>query len=116
MSTINGIVDFVAKQGEQLVLSATLFGADGTVANLTGAAVVLSMRQRQAGTALTLGGATAVVAAAAGTIKYTGVVADTAQPGEMEAEFTVDFGAGRIQKFPDGKGEYLLGYITPKIA
>lgn len=117
MSTVDSVVDFVAKLGEQLVISATLKGGTGAVADLTGATVTFAMRPLGTLTPIALAGSTALVGAPTlGTVKYTGTTADTARAGEMEAEFKADYGAGRVQYFPDGKTEYLLGYITPAIA
>jgi hypothetical protein len=117
MSTIDGVLDFELKQGEQLALTATLKGATGVAVDLTGAAITFSMRPRGTLTPIALAGATAIVGPPAnGTVKYTGTVADTARAGEMEAEFKVDWGGGRVQEFPDGKNTYLFGYITEKIA
>lgn len=117
MSTIDDTIDFEAQQGEQLVLSATLKGADRAVANLTGATVSLVMRPRNTVTPIALAGATTIVGASTdGTVEYTGTIADTARAGEMEATFIADYGAGVVKKFPDGKNDYLLGFITEKIA
>lgn len=119
MTTANNTNDFVAKQGEQLVLSATLYGADGAVADLTGATVTFALRPTApSGAPITLVGSTAIVGAATlGTVKYSGTVADTSTTtGSVIGEFTADYGAGRVKKFPDGMNDYLLGYITPKIS
>jgi hypothetical protein len=117
MTTANDVLDFECKQGEQLIIAATLYGADGAVANLTGSTVTLKLRKRGSTNSITLAGTTAIVSPTGGTVKYTGTTADTASTntGEIEFEWVADYGAGVVKKFPDAKNTYLLGFITPAI-
>jgi hypothetical protein len=120
MSTVDGLLDFEATQGERLVITKTLYGADGNPADLTGLTVKFSLRPRGKTSATINRAACAVVGlATAGTVKYTSAAdALAAVSGFVEAQFvTLDGSAPPIpQYFPDGKDEYLLGYITPAIA
>jgi hypothetical protein len=117
MSTLDGNLDFEAKQGERLVVAKILLTAAGAPADLTGLTVKFSVRQQGRSTPIVSRGACSIVGVAtAGSVLYTGSVADTATPGLMEAEFVTLDGASVPQYFPDGKNTYLLGFITPAIA
>ena len=116
MTTANTIVDFQAKQGEPLIVTATLLSADGSPANLTGLTVKFNMRPRGKAVPLIARGACTIVAPLLGTVQYSGVAADTATTGPVEAEFLTLNGTTLVQYFPDAKDTYLLGYITPAIA
>jgi hypothetical protein len=111
MSTIDGVLDFEAKQGEKLIIAKVLLGADGNPADLSGLTVKFNMRRRGQRTPLIDHGACTIVGAATlGSVLFTGAVGTTATAG-----VTLD-GSNVPQYFPDGKDTYLFGYITSAIA
>ena len=117
MTTANTTVDFQAKQGEPLIVSATLTGADGLPANLTGLTVKFNLRRQGVNAKIINRGAATVVGALLGTVQYVGTAADTlAASGFVEGEFVSLNGTTVVNYFPDAKDTYLLGYITPAIA
>jgi hypothetical protein len=117
MSTIDGVLDFEAKQGEKLIIAKVLLGADGNPADLSGLTVKFNMRRRGQRTPLIDHGACTIVGAATlGSVLFTGAVGTTATAGEMEGEFVTLDGSNVPQYFPDAKDTYLFGYITPAIA
>jgi hypothetical protein len=118
MSTVDGLLDFEAKQGEKLVLEKVLLDRDGNPANLTGLTVKFNMRAKGGTTALIDRASCTIVGADTdGSVKFTSAV-DALQNanGWVVGEFVTLDGADIPQYFPDGKDEYLLGYITPAIA
>jgi baseplate upper protein BppU len=101
--------DFHIKQGDRLpVVDAFLKRADGTAVNLAGTTVRFLMRYRGTGTAAIVAAA-AIVDAPTGRVQYAWAAADTATPGDYEAEFEVAFADGRQQTFPAD------GYIAVRI-
>lgn len=77
-----------ARQGQILVVPATLYNADGTPVNLTGATVQFQMYPKPGGTAV-VNGAASILNAAGGVVQYTGTTADTAQSGAFVGYFLV---------------------------
>ena len=82
-------------------LTRDLKDAFGAPVNVTGAAVVFSMRVKPAGALKVTRQVCAVVAAGTGRVRYEWVAADTDVPDEYEGEFQVTYGNGRIQTFPN---------------
>ncbi len=92
---------FVLKQNDTLsILVRTLYNADGTVIDLTGAAVKFLMRKR--GNASPKVNAAAVINdAPGGIVQYVWVAADTDVTGEYDAEWQVTFAGGTIITVPN---------------
>lgn len=107
--------DFTIAQGDtQPIFQATLVRGDGTVQDLTGATVKLTVQSVAGGTP-PVSDATCVVVnpPTAGVVQYQWLVADTATPGDYLAEFHVTLPGGQAVTFPT-LGELELT-IRPKL-
>lgn len=90
--------DFTIKQGDTLpILFDALSYADGSIADLTGAAVTFVMRSPSA---VIVNASAAILSAPGGIISYTFTATDTATPGQYTAEWVVVFGTGQQQTWP----------------
>jgi len=74
--------------------------------DLTGATVLFHMRLATDNSVKINGGSVTVVAATAGSVRYTFTTSNTDTAGIYEAEFQVTFSDGTVQTFPND------GYIT----
>lgn len=106
--------DFRIKQGDtQPVIQSVLTDGAGAIVNLTGIeSVAFRMRAKDTAT-LAVNAAAAVVSAPAGSVRYAWLTADTATPGEYEADWLVTFAGGGTGTFPNGG--YLRVLILPKL-
>ena len=82
-------------------LSRDLKDAFGAPVNVTGAAVVFSMRVKPAGSLKVTRQVCAVVAAGTGRVRYEWIADDTDTADEYEGEFQVTYANGKIQTFPN---------------
>ena len=84
-------------------LTRDLKDAFGAPVNVTGAAVVFSMRVKPAGTLKVTRQTCAIVAAGTGRVRYEWASdgSDTNTADEYEGEFQVTYGNGKIQTFPN---------------
>ena len=106
-------IDFSLKSGDtRPSIQATLTGADGSVAVLTGATARFKMRPVGGG-ALKVDAAAVIVTPASGVVRYDWVAADTDTPGQFYAEWECDFGGGLVQTFPNDRS--LLVVITAAV-
>jgi hypothetical protein len=87
-------------------ISYTITNPDGSVVNLTGAAVKFVMGK---GKTLITNASATIVSAAAGTVSYTLTENDTLAAGTFNAEFEVAFSNGKEKTYPTN------GYIQVKI-
>ena len=102
------------KQNDTLpAIIAQLVDADGSIPDLTGAAVKFIMRLRSGGAAKVNASAT-IIAAATGDVKYSWSAADTDTVGDYEGEFEVTFSGGAIQTYPNSM--YFLIKVVDDIA
>jgi hypothetical protein len=92
---------FYIKQNDTLPpLQATLYKGDGTVQDLTGGTVRLSMWSAAGGLVISEALCTVVGAAVNGVAQYAWAAADTATAGTFRAEFHVYFASTQVS-FPD---------------
>ena len=82
-------------------LTRDLKDAFGAPVNVTGAAVVFSMRVKPAGSLKVTRQVCAVVAAGTGRVRYEWIADDTDTADEYEGEFQVTYANGKIQTFPN---------------
>ena len=80
----------------------------GAAINLTGATVKLFIRKAD-GTGTPLSRSMTIVNAAAGTVRYDWIAADTATVGDWNFEFQITFGDGKIATVPT------VGYYSLQI-
>lgn len=93
------LTDFYIKRNDtRPEISVTALDDAGAAVNLTGATVKFFMKQNNT---LKVNGTGSLISAAAGTMKYQWVAADTDTAGDYLAEFQVTFGDGRILTFPN---------------
>jgi hypothetical protein len=79
---------------------ATLQDASGNAINLVGASVRFHMRSVMGGNPVVDAAAT-VVNAAAGTVRYSWISADTNTVGSYQAEFQVTYADASVETFPN---------------
>ena len=105
------MADFTIGEGDRLPeINATL-KVDGVAIDLTSATVKFIMADTD-GT-LKVDAAATVVSAAAGTVKYAWIAADTDTPGEYTAEWEITFSDTRKETVPNGPK--LTVQITPQL-
>lgn len=90
--------------GPSLVM--VLQDSTGTALNLTGATVTFSMTPARGSTPKINDAACVIVSASAGKIRYDWQASDTDTIGSFDAEVTVTWADGKIERFPS------KGYIT----
>ena len=81
-------------------LTRDLKDAFGAPVNVTGAAVVFSMRVKPAGTLKVTRQTCAIVSGGTGRVRYEWIADDTDTADEYEGEFQVTYANGKIQTFP----------------
>lgn len=102
--------DFTWKQNATLpAWELTLTRADGSVPNLTGAAIALNIRALQSMVPVTITGQVTSPDPAGGVVLYTPSSLDTSAPGECMATFTVTYQGGPVEIFPQ------VGYFSLSI-
>ena len=82
-------------------LTRDLKDAFGAPVNVTGAAVVFSMRVKPAGTVKVDEQGCTIVTAGIGRVRYEWTAANTNTADEYEGEFQVTYANGKIQTFPN---------------
>jgi len=92
---------------------ATLQDASGNAINLVGASVRFHMRSVMGGNPVVDAAAT-VVNAAAGTVRYSWIAADTNTVGSYQAEFQVTYADASVETFPNDS--YIAVEIIDDIA
>lgn len=101
------MADFYIGQGDTAsTLLVTLRDANGNAVNITGATVHIDVTPIHGGTKIVDAAAT-IVNAAGGQVSYTFTAPQTATPGDYLATFTVTFGGGQVESFPNA-GYYLV--------
>lgn len=101
------MADFYIGQGDTAsTLLVTLRDANGNAVNITGASVHIDVTPIHGGTKVVDAAAT-IVNAAGGQVSYTFTAPQTATPGDYLATFTVTFGGGQVESFPNA-GYYLV--------
>jgi hypothetical protein len=93
---------FYMKQGDTLpAIAATLAGADGEPADLTGASVRFLMRTKGSSSSVLVDADATVVDPTEGTVRYDWANGDTDTTGNHQAEWEVTFAGGEKQTFPN---------------
>lgn len=93
---------FQIKRGDRVpALSVLLRNGDGSIPDLTGASVVLNMRDAVTKAAVISRAAVVVTDLADAGVSYAWEVADTATVGSFEVEFEVVFADGRAGTYPN---------------
>lgn len=120
----NGTATFSTSQAGVLAngFRITLSSGTYTLSNFDGTTTGVLSRVRNDVREFAANGST-LSFTASGIVRYTGTVSDTTTyQGEVEADFlsyitgqTPTTTAAQPQKFPNGKGDNLYGYISPKI-
>lgn len=101
------MADFYIGQGDTAsTMLVTLRDANGAAVNITGAAVHIDVTPIHGGTK-TVDAAATIVDAPTGQVSYTFTAPQTATPGDYLATFTVTFGGGAVESFPNA-GYYLV--------
>ena len=95
------MADFVATQGDTATtIKDTLIGPDGTVQDLTGAAVVLAIAFPHA---TVRRAATVNTPATAGIVQYELVAGDYQYPGTWRCKWEATFAGGSVESYPDDR-------------
>jgi len=106
---------FYIKQNDtKPVLRARLLDAAGNVVNLTGAAVVFSMRVRPAGTTKVTTQSCTINNAVLGDVQYVWTASNTDTADRYEGEFQVTYSDSSIQSFPNNT--YIDITVTDDVA
>lgn len=93
---------FQIKRGDQLpAFAVRLRNGDGSVPDLTGAVVVLNMRNARSKAPIIARAAVSVSDLADALVRYDWTAPDTATSGSFEAEFEVVFADGRPGSYPN---------------
>ena len=101
------MADFYIGQGDTAsTLLVTLRDANGNAVNITGASVHIDVTPIHGGAKIVDAAAT-ITDATNGVVSYTFTAPQTATPGDYLATFTVTFGGGAIESFPNA-GYYLI--------
>jgi len=101
------MADFYIGQGDTAsTLLVVLRDANGNAVNITGATVHIDVTPIHGGTK-TVDTSATIVDAPTGQVSYTFTAGQTAVPGDYLATFTVTFGGGQIESFPNA-GYYLV--------
>ena len=99
------MADFTIKQSDRLPsLVATLEDADGAAVNLSSGvtSVTFSLRLRRNRQVVVTNAAAVIVTAATGIVRYDWADGDTAEAGQYEGEFSVNYTSGLTLSFPNG--------------
>jgi hypothetical protein len=109
------MADFSLKSGDTSpALTVTCSFSDGTLQDLTGAAVTFALRYPNGAIKVADAAAAIVGAPANGVVQYIWLTGDTDTPGNFEGEFHVTLSGGKIVSFPDAA--YLEIAILPRVA
>jgi len=101
------MADFYIGQGDTAsTMLVTLRDANGAAVNITGASVHIDVTPIHGGTKIVDAAAT-IVDAPTGQVSYTFTAPQTAAAGDYLATFTVTFGGGAVESFPNA-GYYLV--------
>ena len=93
---------FYIKQNDTAsFITRDLKDAFGAPVNVTGAAVVFSMRVKPAGSVKVDEQECTIVTAGIGRVRYEWIAANTDTADEYESEFQVTYANGKIQTFPN---------------
>jgi len=106
--------DFHIGEGQTYPALAATLKEDGVAKDLTASTVTFSMKNVYGATVIDSASATLIVAAD-GTVKYTFLAADTADPGLYYGHFEVDFGGGSTAIWPSSKDHYIVIEIIDMI-
>lgn len=102
---------FSLKRGDSRpALKVTVKEADGDLVDLTGATVTFHLARARDGLAKTLAGSVTVESAVDGTVRYDWAAADTAEAGDFQGEFRVDYGSGVVLTAPS-EGHILVRIV-----
>jgi len=101
------MADFYLGQGDTAsTLAVTLTDANGTPVDISGSSVHIDVTPIHGGTKIVDAAAT-IVNAPLGQVSYTFTAPQTAAPGDYLTTFTVTFGGGAVEAFPNA-GYYLV--------